>query len=142
MFVMTRSATAQTLSVTGIYRLPPPGPLPPPGAPGPLPNAAKFANTESTSIDDRLLICALPACVMPGKISMSTGDEISAGGPAGGGGVISGKFAGPAQATRGSSKLFVGGKPVVRQCDPMMHDSGNASGSALAPAQTLFSVAS
>jgi len=73
---------------------------------------------------------------------MSSGDEISAGGPGGGGGLISGKFAGSAQAVCGSKKVFMGGKPVVRMCDPFMHDNNNALGHALGPSQTKVQVAS
>lgn len=140
MYAMTRSPSSQTMSLAGIYKMPPPGPVPPPGPPAPLPNLALFGQAES--IFDKLSIVGLPACIMPGKITLSAGDEVSAGGPGGGGGLISGKIKGPAQATGASGKFFAGGKPVVRMTDSSMHDDNNGPGNTVAPSQTKVMVAS
>ncbi|MDM0030342.1 PAAR-like domain-containing protein [Variovorax saccharolyticus] len=129
MFAMTRCAKGLTLSVSGVYN------LPAPATPSILPNAALFSQAES--IADAVLVDGLPACVMPGRLASSQGDEAAAGG---GGGVISGRVGAHSQVVRGSQIVFFGGKPVVRLCDNSMHNSNNSPGFTLGPTQTLLMI--
>ena len=53
------------------------------------------------------------------------------------GGVVSQIFSGPARAVMGSQAVFVAGVPVIRLCDPMLHNLANCPGIVAVPSQTM-----
>ena len=123
----TTQSPVQTLGAAGVYK------MPPYGTPAPQPNSALY--TQAKDIGQKLTIAGNPVVVMPGEIPMSTGD--SAGSM---GGAVSGKTMGAAKATKGSDKLFVGGKQVVLQSAMNTHNDLNTVGMTLGPAQTKLIV--
>lgn len=132
MYAMTR-APATAMAPAGIYKLPPPGPLPPPGMPGPLPNFASYSMAVDICL--KVTMAGMPACVLPAKIPMSTGDEVAAGGPGGGGGLLSTRIKGECKALQPSMKVFLGGKAGVPMTSSTSHNANNSTGSILGPSQ-------
>lgn len=124
MFMMT-ATRAMSLATTGPYK------------PffAPLPNMVQFQLMES--IFDKVTVECIPAGRMPGKIPLSLGD---AGALIYGGGAISGRCMGASQATRASTKVFLGGKPAFRQTDSSTHNNFNAMGNTMMPSQTKVQV--
>lgn len=135
MFAMTRS-TVTALACMGIYKLPPPGPVP---LPGPLPSSGSY--TMVVDICPQVTLAGMPACVIPATIPMSTGDEASASGSAGGGGVVSFRFKAECVALQPSMKVFFGGKGAVSMTSATAHDAYNTTtGSILGPAQCKVAI--
>lgn len=125
----TTQSSVQSMGPAGIYK------MPPFGIPAPLPNTAMYMMAKD--LGQKLSVVGNPVVVMPGEIPMSMGDSAGAMG-----GVVSGKTMGAAKATKGSNKLFVGGKQVIRQSDMNTHNDMNIVGMTLGPAQTKLMVSS
>jgi len=125
----TTQASNQTMGPAGVYK------MPPFGIPAPQPNQAMYS--LATDVFNKLTIVSLPAVTMKGTIPMSLADAAGSMG-----GVVSGKIMGPANAVKGSAKLFMGGKECVRNIDPNTHNDKNIVGMTLAPSQTKVQVLS
>lgn len=99
--------------------------------PIPLPNIAQYSMARVKCTD--VMIESLPVYTQSDRIPLSIGNEIST--PFGGG-IISGKTMGEARTIKGSTTVFIKGKPVVRMLDPALHNGMNAVGITISPAQT------
>ena len=77
--------------------------------PTPFPNMAMHAMANPGTLAIKFFIQAGMAQHLGSMVMMTTGDEGGVGG-----GIMCGMIKGPARATVGSMKLFVGGMPAVR----------------------------
>jgi hypothetical protein len=94
-----------TTGPTDVCKVPAP---PAPFVPTPFPNIAML--NQATGCSSKVKINNMPVFLKSSKIPMSTGDE-----PGTLGGMVSGRFKGPAKPQQASMKLKVEGKAVVYQ---------------------------
>lgn len=95
-------------------------PAAPSPIPTPFPNTAMVANATSTST--KVLIENMDAVVLTSKIPSSLGDQAGSAG-----GVVSGLVGGEVAFRKGSSKVFVEGKPIVVHTATTGHNGASAN---------------
>jgi hypothetical protein len=123
-FLICTVEAGDTLAFPDVCKTPTPaGELPIPYS-----NIALLANSLSAST--KVFACGAQILTKVTKIQKSTGDE-----PGTGGGVVSSGFDKKVVFTAGSNKVFVQGKSVIRQYDPLTGNDNNANGNVVNPSQ-------
>jgi len=98
-------------------------PAPPaPPVPTPYPNLGQLAQVNRATCAMKVSVLNQPVLHVNSRIAMTSGDEAGSAG-----GVVSGTIKGPAKATKGSAKVFVGGLAVVFQSCPMAQNGVSAN---------------
>ena len=99
--------------------------------PTPFPNTGMVASAVGTST--KVSIQNMPVLTISSKLPNSLGDQAGVAG-----GVVSGVVGGPVSFSKGSSKVFAEGKPVVVLTATTLHNgiSANVPGVFCAPSQT------
>lgn len=97
----------------------------PPGSPVPVPyvNVFQCNMVLPNTASQKVLICGAMALTLKSKTSISNGDEAGVNG-----GVVSSKFIGEGQFTKGSSKVKIEGNQAVVQGAATKHNKGNTVG--------------
>ena len=134
MFPASTKGGGQLFAFPDVCKVPAP-PLPP--IPVPFPNIGMVNMAKGATCSQKVKIMNQPAVHKGTEIAMTMGDEAGVSG-----GIISGKFAGPATFKAGSSKVKVEGNDLVTQLKPSPQNGTNANapgGMQVAPSQaTVF----
>lgn len=104
---------------------------PTPGGPVPIPYPNSAMTTLANPAVVKVIIAGSPAINKGCKIQPTTGDTAGTLG-----GVSSNTTMAKAQFTTSSSKVYIGGKPAIRQMDQGTSNNGNTIGVQLEPSQT------
>lgn len=113
---------------------------PSPGGPVPIPyvNIAQCNMVTPDTAAQKVFIGGAPALTMKSKTSLSNGDEAGNAG----GGVVSGKFIGACEFTKGSGKVTIENQAAVMQGSTTKHNDGNTTGMAAVAGQFKVSISS
>lgn len=126
MFVCTIGG-GSTMAMPDVCKTPAP---PAPPIPTPYPNTAELM--MAVPMVPNVLVGGSPSINKASKIPLSNGDTAGLAG-----GVVSGSFMQEVEVIMGSMIVSIGGKPAVRNGDPVKANKGNAIGSIIAPSQTI-----
>lgn len=126
MFVCTIGG-GSTMAMPDVCKTPAP---PAPPIPTPYPNTAELM--MAVPMVPNVLVGGSPSINKASKIPLSNGDTAGLAG-----GVVSGSFMQEVEVIMGSMIVSIGGKPAVRNGDPVKANKGNAVGSIIAPSQTI-----
>jgi hypothetical protein len=137
MFPATTKGGGQCLGFPDVCKTPAP---PAPFVPVPYPNMAMPNQANGSTVSKKVKICGKEACTTKTEISMSSGDEAGTAG----GGMVSGKFKGPALYKKGSGKVMIEGAPAVHLTSMISMNGGSngnmPAGVQVAPSQTKVTV--
>ena len=119
MFGISTKAGGMSMAMPDVCKTPAP---PAPPVPIPYPNIASFVQANPSTCSKKVKILNQPVITKATQITMTSGDE-----PGVVGGIISGKFKGPAKAKKFSMKVKVEGKNVVYHTCVIGQNGSNAN---------------